>query len=44
MTLIELLVSITVIGLIATVLAATITVVLRQSPETTARVDSARWE
>ncbi len=44
MTLIELLVSITVIGLIATVLAATITVVLRQSPETTARVDTARWE
>ena len=44
MTLIELLVAITVIGLIATVLAATITVVLRQAPETTARVDTARWE
>ena len=44
MTLIELLVCIMVIGLIATVLAATITVVLRQAPETTARVDSARWE
>ena len=44
MTLIELLVCVTVVGLIATVLAATVTVVLRQSPETTARVDTARWE
>ena len=44
MTLIELLVCITVVGLIATVLAATVTVILRQAPETTARVDSARWE
>ncbi|MCB0967832.1 MAG: prepilin-type N-terminal cleavage/methylation domain-containing protein [Ilumatobacter sp.] len=44
MTLIELLVAVMVFGLIATVLSATITVVLRQSPETVARVDSARWE
>ncbi|MEQ8436457.1 MAG: prepilin-type N-terminal cleavage/methylation domain-containing protein [Ilumatobacter fluminis] len=44
MTLIELLVTIAVLGLIATVIAAAVTVVLRQSPETIARADSARWE
>ncbi len=44
MTLVELLVSVVVVALIATVLAAAITVVFRQAPETTARADTARWE
>ena len=44
MTLIELLVVIAVFGLLVTVISAAITVVLRQSPETVARLDTARWE
>ena len=44
MTLIELVVSIAVVGLIAVVLAAAITVVFRQAPATAVRVDVARWE
>ena len=44
MTLIELVVSIAVIGVISVVLAAAITVVFRSAPETTVRVDLARWE
>lgn len=44
MTLIELLVVIAVFGLLVTVISAAITVVLRQSPETEARLDTARWE
>jgi hypothetical protein len=44
MTLIELLVAIALLALIATVISAAVTVVLRQSPETMARVDTARWE
>lgn len=44
MTLIELLVSIMVIGGIVTVLAAAVTVVFRQDADTQARLDIARWE
>lgn len=44
MTLIELIVSVAVVGLIAVVIAAAITVVFRQAPETAVRVDVARWE
>ena len=43
MTLIELLVSILVIGSIATVLAATLTVTFRQQGDTQGRLDVARW-
>lgn len=44
MTLIELLIVVSMMGLLATVISAAIVVVLRQSPETMARVDTARWE
>jgi prepilin-type N-terminal cleavage/methylation domain-containing protein len=44
MTLIELLVSMMVLGTIITVLAASLMVVWRQQPETQARADVARWE
>ena len=44
MTLIELLVSIGVIGLIAVVISAAITVTLRQQLDTEGRIDIARWE
>ncbi len=44
MTLIELLVTILVIGAIATVLTAAITVTFRQQASTEARIDVARWE
>lgn len=44
MTLIEVLISVAIVALLATVIAAAITVVLRQAPMTTARVDLARWE
>ncbi len=44
MTLIELLVSMMVLGTIITVLAASLVVVWRQQPETQARTDVARWE
>lgn len=44
MTLIELLVSVMVIGGIATVLSSAVVVVLRQQPATQAAVDVARWE
>ncbi len=43
MTLIELLVSIIVIGSIAAVLAATLTVTFRQQGDTQGRLDVARW-
>jgi hypothetical protein len=43
MTLIELLVSVLVIGSIATVLAATLTVTFRQQGDTQGRLDVARW-
>lgn len=43
MTLIELLVSVLVIGAIATVLAATLTVTFRQQGDTQGRLDVARW-
>ena len=44
MTLIELVVSIAVIGLLVTAISAAITVTLRQQPATTARIELARWE
>ncbi|MCB0965888.1 MAG: hypothetical protein KDB37_03555 [Ilumatobacter sp.] len=44
MTLIELLVSVVVIGAIATVLAAAVTVTFRQQDSTEARLEVARWE
>jgi prepilin-type N-terminal cleavage/methylation domain-containing protein len=44
MTLVELLVSMMVLGTIATVLAASLSVVWRQQPETQASADVARWE
>lgn len=44
MTLIELLVVVMVLGLLATVISAAIIVVLRQSPQTEATLDTARWE
>ncbi len=44
MTLIELLVSVMVIGAIATVLAAAVTVTFRQQDSTEARLEVARWE
>jgi prepilin-type N-terminal cleavage/methylation domain-containing protein len=44
MTLIELLVSVMLIGAIVTVLAAAVTVVFRQDADTQARLDVARWE
>jgi prepilin-type N-terminal cleavage/methylation domain-containing protein len=42
-TLIELMVSIVAIGAIAVVIAASVSVTLRQSSDTNGRVDSARW-
>lgn len=44
MTLVELLVSVMLIGAIVTVLAAAVTVVFRQDADTQARLDIARWE
>lgn len=44
MTLIELVVTISVIGAIATVLAAAVTVTFRQQAETDGNLDVARWE
>lgn len=44
MTLVELIVVIAIFGLLATVISAAVTVVLRQAPETSARLDTARWE
>ena len=44
MTLIELLISIVVLGTIITVIASAVIVTIRQQPETEARLDVARWE
>ena len=44
MTLIELIVSVAVIGLIVVSISVAITVVLRQAPQTEARLDVSRWE
>jgi len=44
MTLIELLISISVLGTIVAVLATAVIVTVRQQPETEARLDVARWE
>lgn len=44
MTLVELLVSVMIIGMIATVLSAALTVTFRQHADTHGRLDVARWE